>query len=312
MRTFTKQGGFRIPAEWACAAGMVLSALLAGCAPSPVEISIRPAETGPPRQSFTVVSYNIQARPLLDDCSWKSPLIGERLRSCDLAGLQESFHGYRQLFEQNALHSGVRFSRRRHLLKPVNSGLAILSRFPVTGAEAEYFEDEGSLENRAASKGVLLARIELNCRKLDFYTTHLAAGTPADSGEARRNQLKQFAAFIRRHSPPDHAVIACGDFNLQPASPELAEFLEEAGLQSSTLELGFSGCPPIDHILYRPSAELPLRPVCRKLLKKEFTVEGRGPLSDHAPLLVEFRIDSAAEVPVTATPAKGYAAPERE
>ncbi len=47
-------------------------------------------------------------------------------------------------------------------------------------------------------------------------------------------------------------------------------------------------------------------------MKKEFTVEGRGPLSDHAPLLVEFRIDPAPELPVTAAPAKGYAAPERE
>ena len=74
-----------------------------------------------------------------------------------------------------------------------------------------------------------------------------------------------------------------------------AEFLEAAGLRSSTLELGFSGWPPIDHVLYRPSAELRLRPVLRKLLKKEFTIEGRGPLSDHAPLLVEFQLDPPAE-----------------
>ena len=278
-----------------CIAGAVLCVLYTGCTPSPVEITPRPAEIGTPRRSFTVVSYNIQARPLLDDCGWKSPLIGERLRPFDLAGLQESFCGYQQLFEQNGLHSGARFGRRRHLLKPTNSGLAVLSRFPITGAAAEYFEDEGSLENRAASKGVLLARIELNRQKLDVYTTHLAAGTPAVSGEARRNQLKQFAVFIQRNSPPDHAVIACGDFNLQPASPELAEFLEQAGLRSSTLELGFSGWPPIDHIFYRPSAALPLRPVLRQLLKKEFTIEGHGPLSDHAPLLVEFRLDPPAE-----------------
>ena len=248
-----------------------------------------------PRQSFTVVSYNIQARPLLDDCAWKSPLIGERLRPYDLAGVQESFHRSRMLFDQNALHTVVHFARRRHPAKLVGSGLAVLSRFPVTGAEAEYFEDEGSLENRAASKGVLLARIELNHRKLDFYTTHLAAGTPAVSGEARRNQLKQFAEFIRRNSPPDHAVIACGDFNLQPASPELAEFLEAAGLRSSTLELGFSGRPPIDPVLYRPGAGLRLRPVLRRLLKKEFAIEGRGPLSDLAPLLVEFQLAPPAE-----------------
>lgn len=279
MERFRTKLRFLFPAVRSGCAGGMLCALLASCAPSPVEITPRPAATEMPRQSFTVVSYNIQARPLLDDCAWKSPLIGERLRPYDLAGVQESFHRSRMLFDQNALHTVVHFARRRHPAKLVGSGLAVLSRFPVTGAEAEYFEDEGSLENRAASKGVLLARIELNHRKLDFYTTHLAAGTPAVSGEARRNQLKQFAEFIRRNSPPDHAVIACGDFNLQPASPELAEFLEAAGLRSSTLELGFSGWPPIDHVLYRPSAELPLRPVLRKLLKKEFSIEGRGPLN---------------------------------
>lgn len=104
-----------------------------------------------PRQSFTVVSYNIQARPLLDDCAWKSPLIGERLRPYDLAGVQESFHRSRMLFDQNALHTVVHFARRRHPAKLVGSGLAVLSRFPVTGAEAEYFEDEGSLENRVGT-----------------------------------------------------------------------------------------------------------------------------------------------------------------
>ena len=57
------------------------------------------------RETVSVISYNIQARPLLDDCAWKNPQIGERLRPFDLIGLQESFCGYRQLFEQNSLHS---------------------------------------------------------------------------------------------------------------------------------------------------------------------------------------------------------------
>ena len=52
-----------------CIAGAVLCVLYTGCTPSPVEITPRPAEIGTPRRSFTVVSYNIQARPLLDDCA---------------------------------------------------------------------------------------------------------------------------------------------------------------------------------------------------------------------------------------------------
>ena len=42
-------------------------------------------------ERFSVISYNVQARPVLDDSKWKMPLIGERLKEYEIIGLQEAF-----------------------------------------------------------------------------------------------------------------------------------------------------------------------------------------------------------------------------
>ena len=281
-----------------CTAGLLtatflLFAGLTACTADPNRsLEMRQARTplAGTRESLSVVSYNIQARPLLDACAWKSIRIGERLKRYNLLGLQETFHAHDSLFERNALHGEVYFGRRRHGLNLVNSGLAILSRFPIEEARAEYFEEEGSLENRLGSKGVLLARIRINGSVLDFYTTHLAAGTPESSGEARKDELRQIAEFIRRNSPQENAVILCGDFNLTLRSPdgELGKFLTRTGLSDPAKELNCEKQTFIDHLFYRSGDALRLRPRIWRLLKQEFTEQETGALSDHHPLLVEF------------------------
>ena len=242
------------------------------------------------RETVSVISYNIQARPVLDSCAWKSVRIGERLKEYDLIGIQETFHAHDSLFEKNNVHGKVYFGKRRHCLKLVNSGLAILSRFPIEEVKAEYFEDEGSLENRLGSKGVLLARIRINGSVLDFYTSHLAAGSPGVSGEARVHELQQIAGFIRRNSPQENAVIINGDFNLTLRSKdkELRNFLTQTGLSNPSTELNCEKQSFIDHIFYRSGTGLKLKPRTWKILKQEFTDREKGPLSDHHPLLVEF------------------------
>lgn len=236
---------------------------------------------------FTVLCYNIQSRPVLDHASEKNPIIGRLLRKYDFAGIQEAFVSHDKMFEAADSLGGVYFGRRRHLFKLANSGLAVLSKYPVVKAEAEYFEDEGSLENRLGSKGILMVRHALNGADLDFYTTHLAAGTEADSGESRRNEMKQIINFIRRHSPPENAVILCGDFNLQQDA--LNPFLE-FGLTNCAEELGFGALTGIDHILYRSGDKLKLTPVEWKILKTEFLFPDGKQLSDHSPVMTLFQV----------------------
>ena len=280
--------------RWFAVLVLPLSLLLPGCSADPGKslVPVQPRVPLERTEEFAVVSYNIQARPVLDSCQWKSVRIGERIQNWELVGLQETFSAHSALMEKNTLHGEVYFGKRRHWLKLVNSGLAVFSRFAIESADAEYFEEEGSLENRFGSKGVLMARLKLNGTVLDFYTTHLAAGSPGVSGEARIHELRQIAAFIRRKSPSENAVILCGDFNLTLKSKEneLRNFLKETGLRNPSAELNCEKKTFIDHVFYRPGKNLPLKALSWDVLKNEFPVSGRGALSDHAPVRVRFSV----------------------
>ena len=139
-------------------------AILASISPM---ITVCQAKAAPVSQTvseFSVVSYNIQARPVLDPCSEKAPLIGAKLKPFDLIGLQEAFSGTEALFQSaQPLHS-VYFGRRRHLFKLVNSGLAILTRFPMKKSHGKAREDRqpgvDQLEGMAATpKGDAVKRL---------------------------------------------------------------------------------------------------------------------------------------------------------
>ena len=173
------------------------------------------AEEAAEPELLNVLSYNIQSRPVLDKSAEKNPQIGRRLTAFDLVGVQELFVGDGEFFRNTGGMAHVYFGKKRHAFKLVNSGLAVLAKCPAETSATEYFEDEGSLENRLGSKGILMVRYRIGGEPLDFYTTHLAAGTEEESGESRRNQVRQIIRFIKKHSPDGNAVILCGDFNLR-------------------------------------------------------------------------------------------------
>ena len=247
-----------------------------------------------PEATLSVLSYNIQCRPVLDRSAEKSVLIGRRLRTYDLVGVQEAFTEHDRLFAAAKPLHGVYFGRRRHRFKLVNSGLAVLSRYPVAGTAMEYFNDEGSLENRLGSKGVLMVRLAIGGTGLDFFTTHLAAGSEAESGAARRRELVQIVDFIRRHRDPDNAIILCGDFNLP--RPELG-VLEASGLQNCAVPSGGSRSPAIDHIYFQSGRRLRLHPERSAVLKSGFRFPDGSPLSDHYPLEAVFRLEIVPQQP---------------
>jgi hypothetical protein len=112
-------------------------------------------------ERFSVISYNVQARPVLDDSKWKMPLIGERLKEYGIIGLQEAFRRQELLFAKCPKHATFYEQGKRHAFKIVNSGLAIMSVFPLSDQTFVHFENEGSLENRLGSKGVMLGRIKI-------------------------------------------------------------------------------------------------------------------------------------------------------
>ena len=241
--------------------------------------------------TLKVVSYNVQVRPVLDDAG-KLPEIGKRITDFDIVGIQELFVGAERLKNAAGGMNFRYFAPRRHIFKIVNSGLAVLSRYPVESTAQEYFQKEGSFENVLGSKGIFMTRIIIDGQVLDFYTTHLAAGREKDSGAARQSQTEQIIRFIQKHSPADHAVILTGDFNWK--LNKLQDFTK-IGLTHVVQTLKCPQEANIDHIFYRSGKNLNLTPQQWSVLKKPFQMPNGEYLSDHDPVLALFQIKTSGK-----------------
>ncbi|MFI7351305.1 endonuclease/exonuclease/phosphatase family protein [Streptomyces sp. NPDC049936] len=90
----------------------------------------------------------------------------------------------------------------------VQYGTAILSRYPVTASDNTWLYKSPGQEQR----GLLHATLDVHGRKVEFYNTHLAAGSQAD----RLRQTAQVVDLIGATQPG----ILVGDFNALPAAPE--------------------------------------------------------------------------------------------
>ena len=132
-----------------------------------------------------------------------------------------------------------------------------------------------------------MIRCQVNGENLDFYTTHLAAGEGQKLLPSKSLQMEQILRFIRKHSPKEHAVILCGDFNLLLKD---LKTLDGSGLINTAVELGLQKKTFIDHVFYRSGKNLLLKPTSWKVLKEDFSFPNGQPLSDHAPLLVQFQV----------------------
>ena len=131
-----------------------------------------------------------------------------------------------------------------HPLKIVGAGLSIMGKFPLVATDEIRYADPGEYQNWPASKGVLMARFNVNGMMLDVYTTHIAAGRSPDSMRAKHTQTEEILKFVLRTSPPENAVILLGDFNMRPSrgpedkeankdNPKVVAFDREAGDPSS-------------------------------------------------------------------------------
>jgi hypothetical protein len=114
-----------------------------------------------------------------------------------------------------------------------DSGLLILSRFPIIAAGAFSFSDaQGS--DRLANKGVVYARIKIgpsNDDYIHFFNTHLQSH---GYGETRFKNLSEFLMFVSNVIADDltgestegtqsrgiHPIIMVGDFNIKAYMPD--------------------------------------------------------------------------------------------
>ncbi|MFG3138048.1 endonuclease/exonuclease/phosphatase family protein [Streptomyces sp. NPDC048211] len=90
----------------------------------------------------------------------------------------------------------------------VQYGTAILSRYPVTASDNTWLFNSPGQEQR----GLLHATLDVRGRKVEFYDTHLAAGSQTD----RLRQTDQIVDLIGTKKP----AILVGDFNALRDAPE--------------------------------------------------------------------------------------------
>ncbi|MBI1318596.1 MAG: hypothetical protein GC168_06570 [Candidatus Hydrogenedens sp.] len=269
---------------------------------------------------FIVATYNVQARPWFDDTGYKFDGISPKLNPFDLVGIQECFKDHEDLWEGTTHPVRIYDGRLKNWYRSVGSGLSTLSRFPVTEVITEHFAQSGDFQNKPASKGMVLARADLgNGLVLDFYNTHLTAGSKEENKTARPAQVRQLIEFVKRNSPPEHLVIFGGDYNLRAHDLDTslpADYPADlVGLNRGQLltaickELGFTdasetitGAIPeiVDHILYRSSSTHDLVPLTWQHDTETFFAPDGRPLSDHEPLIATFRVTektTTAEAP---------------
>ncbi|HEV3025290.1 MAG TPA: endonuclease/exonuclease/phosphatase family protein, partial [Pirellulales bacterium] len=195
-----------------------------------------------------------------------------------------------------------------------NSGLLLLSRFPIvethaiTYSDASRFLTHGFRADAFAAKGALHARLLVSERGkmlVDCFLTHLESRSDA----ARARQLADLAKFIAEHGSPQRPAILFGDLNV-PADPAVG--VPRPGLPYGGLlaALGVSRLPwgdvwpaagigtagtsdpladdggrRIDYVFlspFPPAGPSPWRPIAARTLRLLDDEVAEGSLSDHA------------------------------
>ena len=160
-----------------------------------------------------VATLNVWAIPLIAD------RIGPRMREIGLrlAALELDAIAFQEVWTPSARRRLVEAGRAAGLVNAwhrkrliVGSGLLVLSRLPIEGADFDRF----SLRARASAKDELLggkgfARVVLGTPegRLAFVDTHLHAGTASEGQRGARAQRTAQIVHRSRSRPPIVAVV---------------------------------------------------------------------------------------------------------
>jgi endonuclease/exonuclease/phosphatase family metal-dependent hydrolase len=241
-----------------------------------------------------VVTYNVAGLP--DGLSRVSPsrnmpLIGERLNRYDLALVQEDF-AYGALLRQKLDFPYQSRPFERGQRYDFGDGLSVFSRFPFSEPERTAWTTCYGFTSHffdcLTPKGFTRTTLTLEDGvALDVYDVHLDAGFSEGDRAAREAQLEQLAAAVLTGSS-GRAVLVGGDFNLNAGErSKLSRFERTTGLLDACTTLGCPHPARIDRVLFRASPLLELTPVRWRIASGFHDPEG-APLSDHAPIAVEF------------------------
>ncbi|MGD9811326.1 MAG: endonuclease/exonuclease/phosphatase family protein [Sphingobium sp.] len=216
------------------------------------------------------------------------------------------------------------WTRGEAIGKGLDSGLAVLSDFPIVGTETMAFGDQACAGfDCLANKGVLKADIHIpgQARPVQLFNTHLnarkASGVSVDkANRAFDRQLALVGRFIQSRLDPSSPTIIAGDFNIGQDGRRRAAF---AGLTASGMLPGYVSLEKTQGVralrlglvpgrdqrdmtaIVRRSKDLifscaMLRPVAASVPFGE--EPGEAPLSDHFGYRIDYRLPPLGEGPV--------------
>lgn len=227
----------------------------------------RTAVAEPPADTISIMSVNVQARNqrherLLEIVRDEAP---------DVLVVVEFTHDWQRRLEPLLnLYPYQLLLPERHAF-----GLALLSRYPLDGAERIDLETTAAIDARVLAPQGAFRVIGVHLRP------------PMSSGfAAERN--RQLELLAQRYAAAAEPLVVAGDFNVTPFSPFFADWLLQTGLRDAR---GGTG-PGISWPTFLPIAGIPID---HCIVSPEFTVVDFRRLprfgSDHYPVLAELTLE---------------------
>jgi endonuclease/exonuclease/phosphatase family metal-dependent hydrolase len=172
------------------------------------------------------MTFNIYNRPIYVSKRVQSALSFIRDNPSDIIALQEvaQWCGGQDPSETLAKALGYphkRFWLEQGLLR--NTGLALLTRFPILDSGVEYFQKNRFWDQ----KGFLYATVQLPDTLLLIINVHMSS---AEGGPIKESQFQQLLTFIQKHPNPLPTLLI-GDFNEPTHTPLFQNFIQQLHAQ---------------------------------------------------------------------------------
>lgn len=204
----------------------------------------------------------------------------------------------------------ARLPRKGGILKVMDSGVMVMSRYPIEVLGQSYYKKCGKADC-FASKGVLLVEVTLpSGKKVQVASTHLQSGQQEKYARIRETQLAQIKELLSQHARPGVPQLLAGDLNMDSKkSDEFSRALaflnmtstEDSGeiKTSKSSQVSCFGAVDkedpkawLDHVLISKQGGLS-QVIQKESLPLRSTLNGMNcDLSDHLPVKAKISIDN--------------------
>ncbi|ETV73038.1 hypothetical protein, variant [Aphanomyces astaci] len=189
--------------------------------------------------SVRILTYNVWfLPPLLASLLRLSPFKMERARAipaylpvdvdlvvfCEVFDLAAKAVLSAEMKRRGFLYETV--SGRRSRLKATDSGVFVMSRYPLDDADELLYGAAATGDDKVADKGAVYVRMTKSGQHIHVVATHLQAWKTDAAVAVRRTQLEMLARWIHaKNLPRRDAVVYGGDFNVDEADKTEYEWM---------------------------------------------------------------------------------------